>query len=143
MKTPFFLIVLSLLTATAFAEPWGPWSVNSDAPVILTAADRDRAPRRAAPAVPSVAATPFTWLLGIYQNHVSTVDGDRCPLYPTCSQYSVLAIRKHGPVIGIIMTADRLIHEGDEQQLAPRKKVGNRDRFFDPLENNDFWWSGK
>ena len=38
------------------------------------------------------------------------------------------------------MTADRMIHELDEQGLAPLIKVGNRYRYSDPVENNDFWW---
>lgn len=71
------------------------------------------------------------------------MDGDRCPMYPTCSQYSLLAMHKHGPFIGIIMTADRLMHEADERDFAPARKVGNRYRFIDPVENNDFWWYKK
>ena len=64
-------------------------------------------------------------------------------MYPTCSQYSVQAIHEHGPLIGIVMTADRLIHEADERDYAFTIKVGNRYRYADPLENNDFWWYKK
>jgi hypothetical protein len=61
-------------------------------------------------------------------------------MYPTCSQYSVEAVRKHGPVVGIVMTADRIIHELDEQDHAPLIKVWSRYRYADPVGNNDFWW---
>ncbi len=88
----------------------------------------------------SVAATPFLWLLTFYQKTIGPVNSGRCPMYPTCSQYSVEAIRKHGPVVGIVMTADRIIHELDEQSYAPLIKVGSRYRFADPVRNNDFWW---
>ncbi len=133
-----------LTTAEAArADQWGPWSMNGDAPVMLTRADREAPSKRREEKVPGIAATPFLWLLKIYQNFISPVKGDRCPLYPTCSQYSVEALQKHGPVIGIIMTADRLIHESDEPAFVPYKKVGNRYRFIDPLENNDFWWYKK
>lgn len=136
------VLVLSLAFAqTAYAEPWGPWSTSTDAPVILSAADREpvRLDNPEQPAHP-VAATPFLWLLTFYQKVIGPVNGGRCPMYPTCSQYSVQAIRKHGPIVGIIMTADRLIHERDEQGYAPLIKVGSRYRFDDPVRNNDFWW---
>jgi putative component of membrane protein insertase Oxa1/YidC/SpoIIIJ protein YidD len=64
-------------------------------------------------------------------------------MYPTCSQYSVQAIRKHGPAVGIMMTADRIMHEMDEQHYAPIIKVGGRHRHEDTVSDNDFWWYGK
>lgn len=73
--------------------------------------------------------------------YISKVDGDRCPMYPTCSSYSIEAIKKHGVLTGIVMTADRLIHENNEMDYAQIIKVGDRYRFYDPLYNNDFWWS--
>ena len=134
--------ILALAAApVAPAEPWGPWSVSTDAAVLLSPADREPSSRaRLESAEHSIAATPFLWLLKIYQNTISPLDGDRCPMYPTCSQYSVQAMRTHGPFIGIIMTSDRLIHEADEQRYAPLIKVGNRYRYDDPLDDNDFWW---
>jgi hypothetical protein len=71
------------------------------------------------------------------------VDGDRCPCHPTCSRYSVDAIRKHGVVMGVILTADRLMHEGDEIRQVPVVKVYDSYRYYDPVENNDFWWAQK
>ncbi len=141
---PLLVCMFLLMTAEAArADQWGPWTTNNDAPVMLTRADREAPAKLREEKVPGIAATPFLWLLKIYQNFISPVKGDRCPLYPTCSQYSVEALQKHGPVIGIIMTADRLIHESDEPAFVPYKKVGNRYRFIDPLENNDFWWYKK
>jgi putative membrane protein insertion efficiency factor len=116
--------------------------VSTDTPVLLTPADREpssRAGRESAEH--SIAATPFLWLLRFYQTRISPLDGNRCPMYPTCSQYSVQAIHKHGPVIGAVMTVDRLIHEADEQRFAPLVKVGDRYRFIDSVADNDFWWS--
>lgn len=134
----FFLVVP---TQSAGAEPWGPWSASTDAPAILSRADRSPSGgiRPEQPA-PGIAATPFLWLLSFYQKTIGPVNSGRCPMYPTCSQYSVEAIRKHGPVIGIVMTADRLIHEHDEQNFATWIQVGGRHRFHDPVRNNDFWW---
>jgi len=75
-----------------------------------------------------------------FKEYISPVDGDRCPCYPTCSQYSQEAIRKHGLLIGLVMTFDRLIHEADEIRKAPLVKVYDSYRYYDPVENNDFWW---
>jgi len=74
-----------------------------------------------------------------FQRYISVVDGDRCPMYPTCSAYSLSALEKHGPMMGTFMTVDRLFHETDPQEHRhPMMKYGRR-RFYDPLENNDFW----
>lgn len=130
-----------LLFCPGTSLAWGPWSTSRNAPVLLTEADRDVfSSRERLPGVHSIAGTPFLWLIRIHQKYITHVDGDRCPMYPTCSQYSVEAIRKHGPFIGIVMTSDRLLHEADERRYAPAIRVGNRYRFHDPVENNDFWW---
>jgi len=134
------LILIFVFAQTARAEPWGPWSKSSDIPVILSPADREPIRDKSEQPVHPVAATPFLWLLTFYQKVIGPVNSGRCPMYPTCSQYSVQAIRKHGPFVGIVMTADRLIHERDEQEYAPLIKVGSRYRFDDSVRNNDFWW---
>ena len=79
----------------------------------------------------------------IYQEYISPVRGGYCPMYPSCSEYSIQAIKKHGFFIGIMMTADRLIHENNEMDSAPVVKRGDEMRFYDPVENNDFWWYKK
>ena len=73
-------------------------------------------------------------------HYISKVDGDRCQMHPTCSSYSLQVIEKHGFFTGIVMTADRLIHESNEMDYAPLIRVGNRFRYYDPICNNDFWW---
>lgn len=84
------------------------------------------------------------WLLSIYRNHISPVDGNRCPSYPSCSSYSVKAIKKHGFFIGWIMTVDRLIHEGcEETKVSPMVFSDGKWKIYDPVENNDFWWHHK
>jgi putative component of membrane protein insertase Oxa1/YidC/SpoIIIJ protein YidD len=129
------------LRPVSAGEPsWGPWSASDDAPAMAMTADRAAPAERTDRPGTSVAATPFLWLLSFYQTTIGPVNSGRCPLYPTCSQYSVQAIHKHGPVMGVVMTADRIIHELDEQKYAPLAKVGNRYRYLDPVRDNDFWW---
>ncbi|MDD5713094.1 MAG: membrane protein insertion efficiency factor YidD [Smithellaceae bacterium] len=90
----------------------------------------------------SLPAGFFLTALRFFQNYISPVDGDRCPSYPTCSAYAVAAVKKHGFVLGYLMTVDRLIHEYDARQDSPVVWVDGTARFYDPVENNDFWLEG-
>jgi len=90
--------------------------------------------------LPSVSAYFLKQCVKVFVHSVSRVDGDRCPMYPTCSSYSLQAIEKHGFFLGIVMTADRLIHESNEMDYAPLIEAGDGVHYFDPLRNNDFWW---
>ena len=83
------------------------------------------------------------WLASIFRDHISAVDGDRCPSFPSCASYSVQAFRKHGFFVGWVMTVDRLIHEGKEETaVSPLVYHRGKLRIYDPVENNDFWWYG-
>jgi hypothetical protein len=84
---------------------------------------------------------PGQWLISQYSRHISAVDGDRCPSFPTCGSYSAKAFKKHGFFMGWMMTVDRLIHEGkSETEVSPLVYSGGRWKTYDPVENNDFWW---
>jgi len=89
---------------------------------------------------PSPAAEIFIEVVKFFREYISPVDGDRCMMYPSCTGYSIEAVRKHGFFVGYIMTIDRLIHENNEMDLAPLRGTGDAARFYDPVENNDFWW---
>ena len=86
---------------------------------------------------------PALWLVNLYRNHISPLDGDRCPSLPTCSSYSVQAMEKHGLFLGWMMTVDRLLHEGQEEtKVSPVVYHEGKWKVFDPVQNNDFWWYG-
>jgi putative component of membrane protein insertase Oxa1/YidC/SpoIIIJ protein YidD len=80
------------------------------------------------------------WFVSIFREHISPVDGDRCPSLPSCASYSVEAFKKHGFFIGWVMTVDRLIHEGDEGSVSLVVYHNGEAKILDPVENNDFWW---
>ena len=85
--------------------------------------------------------SPGLQLISLYKNHISSVDGDRCPSHPTCASYAEQAFQKHGFIMGWMMTVDRLIHEGNEEtSVSPFVNMDGDVRIFDPVENNDFWW---
>ncbi|MFP4039397.1 MAG: membrane protein insertion efficiency factor YidD [Desulfosudaceae bacterium] len=84
--------------------------------------------------------SPARALLNFYRQWLSSADGDRCPMYPTCSRYSQEAFQEHGLLKGWIMTCDRLLRCGrDELSLAPKIVIDGRTRCYDPLETNDYW----
>lgn len=136
IKAIIFLLVLTILplsfcnaTEHDLFIPWNfnqssPWSISEPMTVKHN----------------SVPAYLFKSSVEFFINYISKVDGDRCQMHPTCSRYSLQVIDIHGFFIGIVMTADRLIHESNEMDYAPLIRVGNRFRYLDPIYNNDFWW---
>ena len=56
---------------------------------------------------------PLQWLaislIRLYQLLVSPLLGQRCRFYPSCSQYTVEAIRLHGVIKGIWLGSKRLL----------------------------------
>lgn len=76
-----------------------------------------------------------------FQEYLSGIDGDRCPMTPNCSTYCLTAIEKHGALLGYMMCADRLMRCGrDEVHIGKKLWSNGRFRTYDPVENNDFWW---
>jgi len=129
--------ILFSLTCPAQAKdamqgPWDSWKKSSKAPVADNTVFKTQ--------TGEFSYNPLLWGVRLFRNFISSVDGPRCSMYPTCSHYSLLAFKKHGPVMGYILTTDRLIHESDEPRYVPRVEKHNVIRFYDPLENNDFWW---
>jgi len=85
-------------------------------------------------------SAPFVFPIQVFRSLISGADGDRCPMHPSCSQYALDAIQKHGSIIGWVMTCDRLMRCGmDETRHTPPARVGRRILSYDPVENNDFW----
>jgi putative component of membrane protein insertase Oxa1/YidC/SpoIIIJ protein YidD len=75
-----------------------------------------------------------------YARLISPVDGPRSPSYPTSTAYGRQAIRQHGFVLGVVLIADRLLHEADAYS-GPRVILYGRSRYYDPIENNTYWWN--
>ena len=72
------------------------------------------------------------------------VDGNRCPMYPSCSKYASEVFKKHGPILGWIMTCDRLVRcKRDKDRLSINVITGTQKYIYDPVKANDFWWFEK
>jgi hypothetical protein len=89
----------------------------------------------------SVTALAVRGALTAWHQVLTRADGPRSVMYPTASGFLGQAAAKHGMLIGIMMTTDRLMHEWDEQRRAPRIVVYGISRAYDPVEANDFWWA--
>lgn len=107
-----------------------------------------RAPQAAQPAqrqgrsvaTASFPAVVFDAYLRFFQRVISPVDGARSNMYPTGSDYSRRAFKKHGALLGLVLTTERLMHEGNEGLIAPRIRKYDLWRIYDPVEANDWWW---
>jgi len=51
----------------------------------------------------------LVWIVKAYQLVLSPFFGQQCRFYPTCSQYAVEAIQKHGALLGSYYTVRRLL----------------------------------
>ena len=86
-------------------------------------------------------AVKLVWIntINLYSKYISPADGPRSPSYPTSTAYGKQAIEAHGFLLGIILIADRLIHESD-QHLGPKIIIHGNRRYHDPVEANTYWW---
>ena len=82
---------------------------------------------------------PAEGMIALYRTQISPAIGDRCSLYPSCSEYCMQAMRRHG-LLGLAMYADRAVREPDvvRKQQDPVIINGKR-KYRDPLEDHDWW----
>lgn len=146
MKYTHVILIMSILIlnqATALMsnplpppDTMVPWAIVSNAPVITSSS-------LATPEGKSLGSDACHALLSLYRHCISRFIATRCPMSPSCSSYSMEAIARYGPARGMVMTADRLIHEFDEQRQpdAIVIRINGERRYYDPVRNNDFWWA--
>ena len=48
-------------------------------------------------------------IIKFYQKNISPMKSTKCPYYPTCSNYGLEAIQKHGALKGGLLTIWRLL----------------------------------
>ena len=61
-------------------------------------------------------------IIRFYQKFISPLKGPTCRFYPTCSAYSIEAIKKYGPITGSYLSLRRILkchpfHEGGYDPL--------------------------
>ena len=91
-------------------------------------------------AVHEFLAYPLILLIRFYKVMISPAYAPSCTFAPSCSTYGLQALRKHGPILGSIMTAERIMrnHQIDTLHYPIIMRDGLPYQ-WDPLEANDFW----
>jgi putative membrane protein insertion efficiency factor len=56
-----------------------------------------------------MAARAIRLLVRIYQYTLGTVLPNSCRYHPTCSEYTIQAVEKHGPGRGLLLAAKRIL----------------------------------
>ena len=121
-----FLVLAGLSQPASAAQ--GGWWPEDDA-VKAKSESRDRA------------RGPSGWLMVLYRDYLSQVDGVRtCRFEPTCGAYCREAIGRHGPLLGWIMGCERAIRYHDDTIAYPLTIIGGELRLLDPVSDNDFWF---
>jgi hypothetical protein len=83
---------------------------------------------------------PVGWMIALYRTQIRPAIGQRCSLVPSCSEYCLRAVRKHGLVAGLAAYGDRAVREPDVVSEKRRPvMVNGRRRYPDPLEEHDAW----
>ncbi|MCQ2982688.1 MAG: membrane protein insertion efficiency factor YidD [Treponemataceae bacterium] len=57
----------------------------------------------------TIVSAILKFFIRVYQVCISPLFPPCCRFYPTCSNYGIQAITRHGPVKGTILTAKRII----------------------------------
>ncbi len=75
----------------------------------------------------------FVVLIRAYQYALSPVLGASCRFYPSCSEYACQAIKRHGPLNGLLLALKRILrchpfHPGGvdpvPRRITPRTTLG-------------------
>lgn len=78
----------------------------------------------------------FTWILLVpvyfYRAVISPLTPPSCRYTPTCSQYAIEALKKHGPIKGLFLATKRILScnpwggSGYDPVPEPKQKVKKR-----------------
>ena len=123
--------------ANATSTLWGPWDKDR----VYEKAIIQSQPHHIRQTVFDKLTTfPTQLLITFFQKVVSPVDGPTCDFYPTCSTYARQALKKHGLFIGLTMANERANRNHSPEGYELIFRYG-RYYMYDPVENNDFWFS--
>lgn len=101
---PSMIVVLAVVSsfcfvsATVCSDDYQPWDFNKNFQINVSVTTE-----------PTFINSFGLTLIEAFQIFVSSQDGPNCNFSPTCSSYGYDAVRKNGILLGVIMTADRLL----------------------------------
>ena len=67
----------------------------------------------------------FIFLIELYRKYLSPLKSTKCPYFPSCSEYGLEAVKRHGSMIGGVLTIYRIC------RCNPLSKGG-----YDPVRDN-------
>jgi putative membrane protein insertion efficiency factor len=82
-----------------------------------------------------VRLSAYGWIR-IFQRFISPVDGPSCSFHPNCSTYGIQAIEEHGLLLGLPMTAERVMrnHRPENPARYPLIEKGGDFYYWDPVK---------
>ena len=78
----------------------------------------------------------FLGAIELFQKRISPIEGPRCGFSPSCSAFGHQAVREQGPVLGVMMTADRLMRDTIFTVPGPGYTILPNGFLFDPVSRN-------
>ena len=74
--------------------------------------------------------------IGFYQNYISGIRGQTCPMHPSCSRYAIESFRNNNFFNAFLLTSDRLIRCGHDYENYSLTLTNNGIKFLDVPENS-------
>ena len=91
----------------------------------------------------SLTGKPAQWMITFYRKQISPALGRRCSLVPSCSEYAMQSLKKHG-ALGVAMIGDRTIREPDVvAEKGSPVRIGNKQFYKDSVKEHDWWMESK
>lgn len=59
--------------------------------------------------IKTILTWPLLLLVKMYQYLISPLTPSSCRFHPTCSEYAVQALKKHGPFKGLVLSVKRIL----------------------------------
>ena len=75
----------------------------------------------------------------LFQKRISPIDGPRCGFHPTCSSFGLSAIDQKGPVVGVMMTTDRLIRCNPWKRAGGHYEILPSGKSIDKVRDNELF----
>lgn len=76
---------------------------------------------------------PIIWSIQIYQRFISPINGRWCQMYPSCSRYGAIALKKHGLIKGSLIATDRIHRCGHDLSQYKRVIIDNKILYIDHI----------
>jgi len=73
----------------------------------------------------------------VYHKYINGVRGNSCPMYPSCSKYSIESFKKLGLLQGLVFTPDRLLRCGHENHFYANAFTPSGLKKYDPIGSSE------